>query len=239
MKIIISFLAMMLLSSLLLSQDRTLVVNAEPLENQGAIYSLATVDAMNPNSEVVGIIGQSQASNGTGVRGIANTGVRGIGAFGIIGDGSSRAGYFGGDLEYTGTLHGPSDRKLKTILKSDETFLERVMLLTPKKYKYKTDEFSAMRLPSITQYGFIAQELEKVFPNLVHESIVPANHDMDGKLISPKIEYKSVSMIDMIPILTKSLQELAQENQDYKTRVEQLENEVAEMKLMMSKVLEK
>ena len=58
-----------------------------------------------------------------------------------------------------------------------------------------------MNLAGGTQMGFIAQEMEKVFPQLV--SIIP-DKNIDGSKIS---DYKGINYIGLIPVLTKAIQE--------------------------------
>ncbi|MCB9245645.1 MAG: tail fiber domain-containing protein [Flavobacteriales bacterium] len=113
------------------------------------------------------------------------------------------AGYFDGDLTYTGTLTGPSDQALKTRIEPMGSALNSVLTLRPKTYEFR-DDVHGMRLPEGTQYGFIAQELETVFPNLVKEQKHIGKHkDGDPDLMT----YKSVDYISLIPVLTKAIQE--------------------------------
>jgi len=64
------------------------------------------------------------------------------------------------------------------------------MQLKPCTYKWKTQEDDKKHV------GFIAQEVEEVFPELVNEATYP-----DGA------SYKGVATSDLIPYLIKSIQE--------------------------------
>ena len=66
--------------------------------------------------------------------------------------------------------------------------------------------------------GFIAQEMESVFPNLVNE------HDINpqGKDGTPNMK-KGVKTTALIPILTKALQELSAKVTALEARVNTLE----------------
>lgn len=126
------------------------------------------------------------------------------------GYGSYYAGYFNGDVLVTGSFFNSSDRKLKKNIEpiSDEatSFIKK---LNPVKYEYNNEEvkFSNMQLPKGTNYGFIAQELKSVLPELVHESFHPAKYAKDGELITEPVDYLAVNYVGLIPILTKAIQE--------------------------------
>src|SRR5690606_19151887 len=105
-----------------------------------------------------------------------NDGVTNAGIYGDDGSGGSGwtgspqmwAGYFNGAVWAT-SGYNPSDRKLKSDIKPIKNSLDKLMLLKPSAYNYKTDDFPAMSLPHGNQMGFIAQELEGVFPSLIRE----------------------------------------------------------------------
>ena len=71
------------------------------------------------------------------------------------------------DVTITGTLVQPSDRKLKKEVKPFASALDKINALTPVTYYYKSNAESGINLPTNMQYGFIAQDLEMVFPELV------------------------------------------------------------------------
>lgn len=119
-----------------------------------------------------------------------------------------------GPLDVTGNavVHGtlevdvmtsPSDSRLKKDIYPLEESISKVMCLSPKKYFLKTDEDS-----SDQQFGFLAQELENVIPQIVHT-------DADGM--------KSVNYLQIIPWLTAAVQE--QQNEIVK-----LKNEIVRLK---------
>ena len=66
-----------------------------------------------------------------------------------------------------------------------------ILNLKPVQFKWKTGK----RL----HYGFIAQEVEPILPELISESI---NKDENG------VAYKTLRMGDMLPVLVKAIQEL-------------------------------
>jgi|GEM_PF-5174995 len=109
--------------------------------------------------------------SGTGVEGWASsaTGAT-IGVLGRADSPDGDAGHFLGDLTYTGALNGPSDIRLKTILKTNTPGLRDLLKLNTKSYKYKTNQYLTLNLREEDQYGFIAQEVERIFPFLIGTS---------------------------------------------------------------------
>jgi hypothetical protein len=126
----------------------------------------------------------------------------------------SRAGYFSGDLEYTGALVHTSDRKLKKNIVDIRNCTNLIRRMAPKEYEYRTDEYPALNLPKSHQAGLIAQDVEEVFPELVHESVMPASGEKDknGAAADQKPEtYKTVDYMGLIPYLVGAIQEQAAE----------------------------
>lgn len=126
----------------------------------------------------------------------------------------SRAGYFSGDLEYTGALVHTSDRKLKKNIVEIRNCTNLIRRMAPKEYEYRADEYPALHLPTSHQAGLIAQDVEMVLPELVHESVMPAavEQEKNGAAADQKPEtYKTVDYMGLIPYLVGAIQEQAAE----------------------------
>ncbi len=134
------------------------------------------------------------------------------------------AGYFNGNVLAT-NYFVPSDRKWKKNISSlkKSNYLDKIMLLKPKSYQWKKEEFPGLAFQkNKTSFGFIAQELKEIFPELVSEKSIPdptkkintnqTNNFVDG--------YYLVNYIGLIPILTQVIQEQQKtiENQDNKIK---------------------
>jgi hypothetical protein len=117
------------------------------------------------------------------------------------------AGYFDGDLVYTGSLIGPSDNKLKKNVREAGNTLSLLLQLEPKRFEYKTDEYPGINLPKGEQLGFIAQDVEKMLPQLVKEVISPSQSDENGNTIHPQTRYKAVDYTGFIPMLVTAIKE--------------------------------
>lgn len=120
------------------------------------------------------------------------------------------AGYFKGDMFIDGEQYFASDLKLKENIKDLPNTLYNILKLKPKLYNYKNDENQS---PSL---GFIAQEVENIFPTLVKEVNNPTTNDDALK------EFKSVNYQGLIPMLVKAIQEQQSQIVQLQNQVEQL-----------------
>lgn len=125
----------------------------------------------------------------------------------------------------SGTL--TSDERLKTNIVDATPKLEDIKKLKVRNFEW-IPEFHPAKVGE-KKIGFIAQELEQVFPSLVDE------HDMN--LGEEEISRKSVRLGALIPILVKGIQEqqqiieqlqsqnesLVAQNADFESRISQLE----------------
>ncbi len=105
-----------------------------------------------------------------------------------------------GELEVAGEIVGASDARLKKDMAPLTNALAKVSQLKPTTYKFRKDEFKR-NFPEGTRMGFIAQELEKEFPTLV--STGNEVSDIHGN----SFDMKSVNYMEVIPLLTKAIQE--------------------------------
>ncbi|KXK51995.1 MAG: Pectinesterase [Chlorobi bacterium OLB7] len=108
--------------------------------------------------------------------------------------------YANGNLKYTGTLSSVSDARLKENVEPLTGMLDKVAQLAPKSYTFKTD-IAGMNLPTGTQVGFIAQEVEKVFPELVTTNFVPGADEENST------EYKGINYIGLVPVMAEAIRE--------------------------------
>ena len=91
------------------------------------------------------------------------------GLYSNINGGSGYAGYFVGDVHINGTLTQASDEKLKENIDELDGALDKIMALQPHTYNYKPDEALGFGEEKRVHYGFLAQEVAKVLPDLVTE----------------------------------------------------------------------
>jgi Chaperone of endosialidase len=166
------------------------------------------------SDNAVGIKGQAIGSS-FAVQGFL-TGTTGTGAA-IYGSSNAIstafAGYFQGNLKYTGQLIGPnSDARLKKNINSIQGALEQVLSLHGVTFEWKDP---AAHTGAGTHWGFIAQDVEKTFPSWV-------TADQDGFKIIDTSGFDSV-MVESIKTLNTKLTASVSENHALQAKVSKLE----------------
>jgi hypothetical protein len=171
-------------------------------------------NSLSENNGIFGTAAGNLKSNYGGYfQALGYTGTTNTGIYASAGNSTTNyAGYFNGNVAYTGTLTSVSDKRLKTNITPYTGALNRLMQLDIYRYNYSaTGAYSNLNLASEKQYGFLAQDLETLFPDLVHNNKVPnkktLNENGTFDVVEGGAEYKSVNQIGMIPILTRAMQE--------------------------------
>jgi len=161
------------------------------------------------------------------------------------------AAYFFGDVTYTGALTGPSDARLKMNVNQMESTsaMDKIMSLRPVTYDYKTEEYDFMKLPEGTQFGFIAQEVETVFPELVNTQVTPVFTHSDNDSLTLEsgsgiengelFRYQGVNYVGLIPVLTSGVQEQQTEIDELKDEVAELKKQNEELRQMVEALIKK
>lgn len=119
------------------------------------------------------------------------------------------AGYFSGDVYVSGTVTQTSDASKKTNIVSMNGALSLLSQLKPKTYDYINDDNLA--LPRERQFGFLAQDLEEVLPELVKDVDVVTSPEpgVEGEEVDLKSAgtIKTVNYTGLIPVLVQGIQE--------------------------------
>jgi hypothetical protein len=156
------------------------------------------------------------SGTGAGVMGLhLPTAGYGIGVYGVTNSPvAAWAGLFAGDVGSTTGFFMASDYRWKKNITSIESVMDKVMDLEVKSYNMRASEFPGMNFnPNKTEFGFIAQDLKEVFPEIVHQKAIP-DPTTSNSLSEQKemVEgYYTVNYTSLIPILTRAIQE--QQNQ--------------------------
>jgi septal ring factor EnvC (AmiA/AmiB activator) len=114
-----------------------------------------------------------------------------------------------------------SDSRLKKDIKNSKYGLSTVMQLRPVDYILKSNQ--------LKQVGFIAQEVKKLIPEVVTGK--------EGDV--SKGEILGITYENIVPVLTKAIQEQQHEIQDQKKAIAQQQKEIDELKKMMQALLNK
>lgn len=139
------------------------------------------------------------------------------------------AAYFNGEGTLTASAWTTSDRKFKSNIETIEG-LEVIGNLAPKSYTFDQEKYPSIRLSEGKNYGLIAQEVEKVLPELVRDIMHPAKLDKEGNVEYEAFQYKGVNYIGLIPFTIAAIQEQQHIIEEKETRIVQLEKEVEEIK---------
>lgn len=156
-----------------------------------------------------------------------------IGVYGYALPTKGYAGYFVGNVHVSGNVANYSDESLKDNIRSLNGAIALISQLSPKTYKYKENPNLGLSSERM-QFGFIAQELEKVIPELVDDTRHPGLADVisstksevreiidsDGNVVEYEVVagediieetentiLKSINYTGMIAILTQAIKE--------------------------------
>lgn len=131
-------------------------------------------------------------------------------------------GYNGTNMAFIratdGSYSPPSDRRLKTDIEPIKDVLEKVLKLQPAKYYYKENKARA----TTKTIGFIAQEVEPLFPEIVskNEGYLALAYDHFAVLSVAAIQ----ELHQIIEKQDKTNQQLQQQNTALENRLERLES---------------
>lgn len=123
-------------------------------------------------------------------------------AIGSFGSGDYRL-YINGSI-YASSGWYSSDMKFKENISSIESPLNKILNIQGVSFNWKTKEYKEKEFPEGKHYGVIAQDIEKVLPEVVKTVKVKLN---DKEL---EEEEKSVAYFELIPILIEAIKEQAQ-----------------------------
>ncbi len=125
---------------------------------------------------------------------------------------SSYAGYFNGDVYVNGGTNSgtgylvASDQMFKTNIDTISNPLAIVKQLKPKTFYFDTTNGYKVHLSNKKQYGFIAQDVQTVLPELVGNVTKPADRDSAGNKIGDDVTYKNLNYNAFIALLTSAMQ---------------------------------
>lgn len=105
------------------------------------------------------------------------------------------------DLLVLGSINNPSDINLKNNIEQIKTDSNILKNLNPVSFTFKDDDQNKKH------YGFIAQELENLYPELVSNS---------------ELGFKTVNYIEMIPVLLSQMKNMQQEIDKLKDEIKKI-----------------
>ncbi len=117
-----------------------------------------------------------------------------------------------------------SDSRHKQSVTDIQYGLSEVMKLKPVSYQWKNEK---LKCGTGTNLGFIAQDLETIIPDVVVHTV--NSNDKETGAAPVEAESFGVKYAELIPVLTKAIQEQQVIIQDQETRIQRLEKLISEL----------
>ena len=115
------------------------------------------------------------------------------------------------------------DRSIKKNITLIDSPLQKITQLQPKQFEYNAASFKHLKLKGGKQYGFIAEDIQVVFPDLVNEKSVSYRY---GKNVYRNATIKTIDETSLIPVLVASIKEQQAEIEKLKTEILELKKQV-------------
>lgn len=206
-----------------------------PLNNHRFVFSGfgtvnigANVSCINPNLATLYVRNSLAITSTAAIRGdyspsVTTPGAAIYGSAGILtnnntGNGSY-AGYFAGDTWTTSTIYGnagvflSSDKRIKEEINSIGSSLGLIAKLNPVSFKYNMSYAPQLSSDERMHYGFIAQEVENIIPELVKDVNLLPREDSLGNITDSAVVIKTLNYEGLIPFAIVGIQELDQKQQ--------------------------
>jgi hypothetical protein len=185
------------------TSDTTVSIRFQPVGPNPVGLSVR-YEGLSAPGNVLGLYVDARSTDGiadVGIGGRFEGGQIGIQALAV--DTNGKAGFFFGDVFTSGTYSQGSDRRIKRNIHDLDGCLGKIMMLKPSAYEFRNEEFPGLCLPKGENYGLIAQDLVRVFPNMVSSVKIPASGSGSGNLD----EIFTVDYTALIPVMLKGMQE--------------------------------
>ena len=191
--------------------------------NAAGVFGLGINNTLTHSS--VGVRGTINGRDGTGVLGTRQNGA-----------GAGWGGLFIDDLGYTGFFGAASDRRLKKNINPINNALDLIDKLNPVTYYFDLEKYPYMGLNTKKEYGFIAQEVREILPEMTREKNLPLNGTKEIKphqaIENNSDKFVILDYTRIIPILTKAIKEQQNIIESQNKRLNNLEKKV---ELLLSK----
>jgi hypothetical protein len=112
-----------------------------------------------------------------------------------------------------------NDEQTKLNVASISNPVERLSQLKPISFEYNTKQYKFLNLQSGKQYGFLSENIQAVFPELVKEKRVTY---MQGKNNYKSASIANINETSLIPVLVASIVEQQKQIDQLKSEIEVL-----------------
>jgi hypothetical protein len=119
--------------------------------------------------------------------------------------------------------------------------LDRHRQLPVRSYRYDSKYQQKMGLDQRPQTGFLAHELESIFPELTREVAQPLNNaeEVAAGQKEAFLRFTGVNYVGLIPHLTRAMQEQQEQIEDQETRLSDQQNQIDELQATNKALLER
>jgi len=114
-----------------------------------------------------------------------------------------------------------NDSAIKKNVQAISSPLENILQLEPAMFEYDTNNFKHLKLQKGIHYGFMAENMQTVFPGLVTEKHVSY---MFGKNVYRDAKLKTIDEASLIPVLVAAFKEQQAEIEKLKVDLQVLKN---------------
>lgn len=154
-----------------------------------------------------------------------------IGVYGSAEGGTTNWAFYGtGNAFLSGGTWQASDEMLKTGIQPLQNATDKLLRLNPKSYRFRSG--SNLNLPQEMQFGFLASDVEQVFPDLVKQVKHVQPGTMPGQPEQSML-FKAVNYTGLLPVVVQVIKEqsakidlLVEENGQLKTLLQELNNRI-------------
>ena len=112
-----------------------------------------------------------------------------------------------------------NDEQTKLNVTTISNPVERLSMLRPISFEYNTKQFKFLNLQAGKQYGFLSDNIQAVFPELVKEKRVTY---MQGKNNYKNASIASINETSLIPVLVASILEQQKQIDQLKSEIDAL-----------------
>ncbi|WP_026309738.1 tail fiber domain-containing protein [Niabella aurantiaca] len=117
-----------------------------------------------------------------------------------------------------------TDKELKTRVAEIENPLQKIVQLEPKQFEYRVKGYKYLKLGEGARYGFIDDNIKRVFPGLVKEKKVSY---MFGKNAYRDAKLNTIDETGLIPVLVAAIKQQQEEIELLKAELMKLKKETA------------
>jgi hypothetical protein len=140
--------------------------------------------------------------------------INGSGFVGIGTNNPTQALQVAGNIIASGTIT-PSDIRYKKNIRPIQSPMEKLQQLNGVTYEYRKEEFPQMGFNDNEQVGLIAQEVEKVFPQLV---------------VTDDKGFKAVDYVKLVPVLIESVKSQQREMDQLLQTIKEMKEEIKSLR---------